>query len=100
MDNSNTFNSCSVYGCKFNYKTKRKVNYVTVFKIPDKTTKQEEWLRKLPNKGFQITKTSRVCIKHFEPHFIKRHDVFPCANGDSDIIVSIENTILSIVEYR
>ena len=64
------------------------------------TTKQTEWLRKLPNKDFQITKTSRVCIRHFEPHFIKRHDVFPCANGDPDIIVSIENTLLNIRDYR
>ena len=93
-------NSCSVYGCKSNYKTTENGNYVTVFKFPDNTTKQTEWLRKLPNKDFQITKTSRVCIKHFEPHFIKRHDVFPFANGDPDIIVSIDNTILNIRDYR
>ena len=57
-------NSCSVYGCKSNYKTTGNGNYVTVFKFPDNTTKQTEWLRKLPNKDFQITKTSRVCFKH------------------------------------
>ena len=57
-------------------------------------------VRKLPIKDFQITKTSRVCIKHFEPHFIKLHDVFPCAIGDPDIIVSIENTIFNIRDYR
>ena len=83
---SNMVNSCSVYGCKSNYKTTGNGNYVTVFKFPDNTTKQTEWLRKLPNKDFQITKTSRVCIKLFEPHFTKRHNVFPCANGDPDII--------------
>ena len=93
-------NSCSVYGCNFNYKTTGNGNYVTVFKFPDNTTKQTKWFRKLPNKDFQITKTSRVCIRHFEPHFIKRHDVFPCANGDPDIIVSIENTLLNIRDYR
>ena len=41
----------------------KKGHYVTVFKIPDKTTKQEEcMLRKLLNKGFQITKTSRALL--------------------------------------
>ena len=62
---SNMVNSCSVYGCKSNYKTTGNGNYVSVFKFPDNTTKQTEWFRKLPNKDFQITKTSRVCIKHF-----------------------------------
>ena len=41
-------NSCSVYGCKSDYKTTGNGNYVTVFKFPDNTTKQTEWLRKLP----------------------------------------------------
>ena len=41
-------NSCSVYGCKSNYRTTGKSYYVHVFKFPDKTIKQAEWLRKLP----------------------------------------------------
>ena len=45
----NMVNSCSVYGCKSNYKTTGKGNYVTVFKFPDNKTKQTELLRKLPN---------------------------------------------------
>ena len=45
---SNMVNSCSVYGCKSNYKTTGNGNNVTVFKFPDNTTKQTEWLRKLP----------------------------------------------------
>ena len=52
-------NSCSVYGCKSNYKTTGNGNYVSVFKFPDNTSKHTEWFRKLPNKEFQITKTSR-----------------------------------------
>ena len=48
--------SCSVYGCKSNYKTTRKGNYVTAFKLPDNTTKQEEWLRNYQIKASKLQK--------------------------------------------
>ena len=50
--------------------------------------KRAECIRKIPNKDLKIPKNSRVCINHFEED-IKRFDVFKCANGDSDIKVSI-----------
>ena len=41
-------------------------NYVTVYKFLDNITKQTEWLRKLLNIDFQITKASRVCYCMYE----------------------------------
>ena len=81
--------TCCVYGCTSNYDKKDKDNRVTVFKFPNAGERRNEWLRKLPNKDFKVTQYSRVCIKHFESHDVKRYDVFPCSNGDPDIVVSI-----------
>ena len=30
-----------------------------------------------------------MCVQHFESHDVKCYDVFPCSNGDPDIVVSI-----------
>ena len=81
-------NSCSVYGCKSNYDTKDKGNYVPIFNFPGDSEKRAEWIRKIPNKNLKVTKNSRVCIKHFEEKDIKRFDIFKCENGDPDIMVS------------
>ena len=89
--------TCCVYGCKSNY-DKVKANYVSVFKFPDNIDRKNEWIRKIPNKNLKITKQSKVCIKHFDEKDIIRSDVFPCANGDPDIIVSIIfNTLLTVL---
>ena len=81
-------NSCSVYGCKSNYDTKDKGNYIPIFKFPGDSEARAEWIRKIPNKNLKVTNNSRVCIKHFEEKDIKRFDIFKCENGAPDIMVS------------
>ena len=120
-------NSCSVYRCKSNYKTTGNGNYVSVFKFPDNTTKQTEWFRNYQIKTSKLQKhpeyVSNIfshtsssdticafCLLNLYLVILWKLDfkyillllllLFPCANGDPDIIVSIENTILNIRDYR
>ena len=88
---------CCVYGCNSNYQSNKK-DYQTVFSFPKDEEKCEEWKRRIPNKNLKVTKSTRVCIKHFDEKDIKRYDVFPCANGDPDIMVSTDQyyTIIAI----
>ena len=83
-------NKCCVPGCQSNYKRKDKVTeYVTQFRFPKEENRRNEWIKKIPRENLNVTNNSRVCIQHFEEKDIVRYDIFPCANGDPDIKVSI-----------
>ena len=82
---------CCVFGCKSNYQYLRKdkretlVN-VTVFSFPKSESLRNEWIKNIPNRDLEITKSTRVCINHFH-----KDDVI--TQGEPDIIVSIDNTL-------
>ena len=57
-------------GCKSNYQYLRKdkretlVN-VTVFSFPKSESFRNQWIKNIPNRDLEITKSTRVCIIHF-----------------------------------
>ena len=56
--------SCCVPGCKANYK--KDESNVTVFKFTSIGKLGEKWSQNIPRQFDKITKSTRVCIKHFE----------------------------------
>ena len=49
---------------------------------------ENEWKRKIPQDNLVVTQNSKVCMKHYEKQDLWKYNVFPCSNGDPDIIVS------------
>ena len=89
---------CCVFGCKSNYQYLRKdkretlVN-VTVFSFPKSESLRKEWIKNIPNRDLEITKSTRVCINYFHKDDVITQDIFPNTEGQPDIIVSIDNTL-------
>ena len=82
-------NQCCVPGCQSNYKKKNvEYKYVPIFSFPKMEDLRNEWKRKIPRDTLVVTQNSKVCMKHFEEQDFWKYDVFPCSNGDPDIIVS------------
>ena len=82
-------NKCCVPGCQSNYKKKNvEYKYVPIFSFPKKEDLRNKWKRKIPRNNLVVTQNSKVCMKHFEEQDLWKYDVFPCSNGDPDIIVS------------
>ena len=72
-------NTCCVPACKSNYK-KGDV-YEPMFKIPESGPEREAWLKKIPRKDWDSSRTSFVCEKHFQPPDVLRVDEFPTEGG-------------------
>ena len=69
-------NKWCVPGCQSNYKKKDvEYKYVPIFSFPKMDDLRNEWKRKIPRDNLVVTQNSK-------------YDVFPCSNGDPDIIVS------------
>ena len=87
-----------VPGCQSNYK-KRMLTITMyqylVFQIMKISEMNHEWKRKLPQGNLVVTQNSKVCMKHFEERDLWKHDVFPCSNGDPDIIVSEQYVLMN-----
>ena len=68
--------TCCVVGCFTNYKKtiNRKVENGSVYLFPKEKVLINKWIEllKLPA-GFQPSKNSRVCGKHFDKNFLKKH---------------------------
>ena len=89
-------NKCCVPGCQSNYKKKNvEYKYVPIFSFPKKEDLRNEWKRRIPRDNLVVTQNSKGCMKHFEEQDLWKYDVFPCSNGDPDIIVS--ETIIKIM---
>ena len=89
---------CCVFGCKSNYQYLRKdkretlVN-VTVFSFPKSESLRKEWIKNIPNRALEITKSTRVCINHFHKDDVITQYIVASTEGEPDIIVSIYNTL-------
>ena len=65
--------------------------YVPIFSFPKKEDLRNKWKGKIPLENLVVTQNSKVDklkFKHFEVQDLWKYDVFPCSNGDPDIIVS------------
>ena len=68
-------NKCCIPGCKWNYKSmKTNVPFtvITVFSFPKNDVLRKEWIRRIP-RDLTITKTTFICVKHFEEDDIIRY---------------------------
>ena len=82
-------NKWCVPGCQSNYKKKDvEYKYVPIFRFHKKEDLRNEWKRKIQRNNLVVTQHSKVGMKHFEEQELWKYDVFPCSNGDRDIIVS------------
>lgn len=63
--------SCSVVGCRSNYKTESE--HVSTFNLPVDEKLKETWLRKIPN-DVRNLKRPQVCMKHFQEKDIIWYD--------------------------
>ena len=71
-------NSCSVFGCKSNYKSDE---HVPVFKLPMKPDElRHTWIRALRRDDLHDFKGVYVCVKHFREEDIEYTHKVP--NGD------------------
>jgi hypothetical protein len=57
-----------VPGCKSNYKSSSEK--CSVFSFPKEPDRVSLWLRKINRADYTVTKTSRICEKHFDERFI------------------------------
>ena len=68
-------NKCCIPGCKSNYKSmKTNVPFtaITVFYFPKSDVLRKEWIRRIL-RDLTITKTTVICVKHFEEDDIIRY---------------------------
>lgn len=65
--------TCCVPGCKSNYKTSNEGN-VAVFRFPSDEETSTKWVKAINRADFQPTKSSVVCIKHFDKSQIISED--------------------------
>lgn len=86
-------NACCVFGCKSNTSIGDKV---IGFRFPRNPNRRKEWIAKIPTQNLKITRSTNVCINHFNGVDVERNYIFKCANGDPDIIVSIKLIIAYI----
>jgi len=70
---------CCAPGCKSNYAGS--LDYVTVYKFPNDASRLDLWMRKIPRENLDVTKSTRICIQHFEERFIIRNYVFRGQDG-------------------
>ena len=62
-------NKCSVVGCNSNYKSGEQA---PVFGFPKDEDMKKLWVKFINRKDWSVTKTSFICIKHFESKYIKK----------------------------
>ena len=62
-------NKCSVVGCNSNYKSGEQA---PVFGSPKDEDMKKLWVKFINRKDWSVTKTSFICIKHFESKYIKK----------------------------
>ncbi|KAI6650544.1 Protein kinase C-binding protein 1-like isoform X3 [Oopsacas minuta] len=64
--------TCSVPGCKSNYRSQHK--FTTTFNFPKVREIREKWFRAIPRprSDYEDNKQLKVCIKHFREHDIEK----------------------------
>ena len=71
--------SCSVPGCKTNYK--KDESSVTMFKFPSIGELTHKLLQNIPRKFDKINQSTRVCIKYFEDKYVHGFNIHTNPNG-------------------
>ena len=71
---------CCVPGCKSNYTSQGETSK-TIFFFPKQPERTKLWLRAIHRDNFIPTKSSVVCIDHFDEQFIIREDKFKRNDG-------------------
>lgn len=71
--------SCCVPLCKSNYGNS---SGISAFTFPKDKVLREKWIRCIHRDNFSVNNKTVVCIKHFDPKFIVREDIFPVENGE------------------
>ena len=66
---------CCVPGCKSNYESAGKEGRCSTFGFPLDETNRQNWLRNIPRYCDNITRNTRVCIKHFEEKDVHTFDL-------------------------
>ena len=54
----------------------------STFRFPNQKVLRETWAKLIHRDNFEVTDKSVVCVKHFEPMFVVREDIFPIENGE------------------
>lgn len=71
--------SCCVPGCKSNYGYE---SGISTFKFPKDKSLKEKWIKSIHRDKFEVNDKTVVCIKHSEPKFVVKEDIFNVLNGD------------------
>ena len=70
-----------VPGCKSNYESAGKEGRCSTFGFPLDETNRQNWLRNIPRHFENITRNTRVCIKHFEEKDVHTFDLHTNYDG-------------------
>ena len=60
-------NKCCVAFCNSNYDSS-KDSYVTVYSFPNNEEERKKWLNAIPNKIENLSKSMKVCSRHWPPN--------------------------------
>ena len=74
---------CCVPGCKSNYESAGKEGRCSTFGFPLDETNHQNWLRNIPRHFENITRNTRVCIKHFEEKDVHTYDLHKNHDGST-----------------
>lgn len=69
---------CCAPGCS---SSSRKDEAVSFFSFPLDLKRRAEWMRRIPRNKWTANKHTKICSRHFEPHFIIKVDVIMSAEG-------------------
>jgi len=68
----------------FNYDNKPG-GHITIFRFPADDERRDLWVRKIPGANLVVTKSTRICINHFESRFVSRVFEFVGDNGQRQV---------------
>ena len=77
---------CRVPGCKSNYDSVSKdgnQKSVSTFGVPKDEQIRQQWIKNIPRDLPNITKHTRVCMKHFEEKDVYTHNIHTNPDGST-----------------
>ena len=74
---------CCVPGCTSNYNSAGKEGKCSTFGFPQDPVLRQKWLHHIPRDFVNITKNTRVCIKHFEEKDIHTYNIHTNPDGST-----------------
>ena len=94
---------CRVPGCTSNYNSAGKEGKYNTFGFPQDPVFLQKWLHHIPRHFFNLTKNTRVCIKHFEGKNIHTYNIHTKPDGSTYRVSNIlyEKTLCLLLHtYR